>query len=413
MIRLLPKKLILILGFAITPFFCSNAQESVSDYLLTAFEDKNILQYDDQINFLNPRNYRIPIIDELEVRSGNDELSYEDLTLAVRIRPSNPWKVRRNNTLFNATKKELDLRKQLEFKENLKSRYEDVLNYLLEIDQYRQTNKQAELTSQKAEIFQQNFESDLFDARDFAETKLDQVEALDNLDELLLSLNQKKKEISVTLGTSDFNWTGFNLISISTVDSVSRQIANSSINSLELDLIAQRIEVARQEVQVERADFDIGYVQGEYFPFTDRDSDVGYSVGITIPIFRNNRNQIAERRLDEIELRSEFENEQYQDSVNRLLEYEYLKSLISHHEIIVKRIQDINLYELAQNMARIEDYDPISLIELEEGIIKLDELILKSKERVLEQYLEFLFAFDAITQQPLINYLSEDLKPIQ
>ncbi len=406
-------KITLVLGALFLSVTSLDAQETVSDYLLTAFEDLNLERYDAQRNFLSPQNYRLPIIDELELRAGNDELNYEDLQYAVRIRPGNPWKIRRNNAFFNATKKELDLRKEVEFKENLLSRYEDVLDYLFEQQFYELILKQSSLTTHMATIFQQNMESDLFDARDFAETKIDQVEKLETLDDALTEWNRIRKTISVIFGISDFDWTNFELVSVSTIDSMATKLANSSISSKELELIAQQIEVARQEVRVEKADFDIGYIQGEYFPFTNRDSEIGYSVGITIPIFQNNRAQIAERRLDEIELRNEFESEQFQDSVNRVLEYEYLKNLIAHHNQIVKQTEEIDLENLVQNLARVEDYDPIAILEMKEGILKLEEVLLKSKQRVIEQYLEFLFTFDVLTQQPLINYLSENLEPIK
>ncbi len=406
-------KISLVLGIIFSSITASVAQETVSDYLLTAFEDLNLKQYDAQRNFLSPRNYRLPIIDELEVRAGNDELIYEDLQYAVRIRPGNPWKIRRNNAFFNATKKELSLRKELEFKENLLSRYEDVLEYFFEQELYELTLKQSSLTAQKATILQENMESDLFDARDFAETKIDQVEKIEALDDVLTEWNQIRQAISITFGVPDFDWNSFKLISVSTIDSLANELANSSIGSQELDLISQRIEVARQEVRVEKADFDIGFIQGEYFPFTNRDSEIGYSVGITIPIFRNNRAQIAERKLDEIELRSEFENEQLRDSVNRILEFEYLKNLIIHHNQIVQQTEEIDLENLVQNLARVEDYDPIAILGMKEGILKLEEVLLKSKQRVLEQYLEFLFTFDLLTQQPLVNYLSENIDSIE
>lgn len=406
-------KIILVSGALFLSVTSLSAQETVSDYLLTAFEDLNLQRYDAQRNFLSPQNYRLPIIDELELRAGNDELDYEDLQYAVRIRPGNPWKIRRNKAFFNATKKELSLRKEVEFKENLLSRYENVLDYLFEQQFYELVLRQSSLTTQMATIFQQNLESDLFDARDFAETKIDQVEKLEILDDALTEWNRIRKTISVILGISDFDWANFELVSVSTIDSMATKLANSSINSKELELIAQRIEVARQEVRVEKADFDIGYIQGEYFPFTNRDSEIGYSVGITIPIFQNNRAQIAERRLDEIELRNEFESEQFQDSVNRVLEYEYLKNLIAHHNQIVNQTEEIDLENLVQNLARVEDYDPIAILEMKEGILKLEEVLLKSKQRVIEQYLEFLFTFNVLTQQPLINYLSENLEPIK
>jgi len=390
-----------------------NAQETVSDFFLTAFEDQSLLTYDTRINFLKPSNFRIPVIDEIEVRAGNDDQTYEDLQYAFRVRPSNPWKIRRNNALFNATKKELDIRRKIEFKENLISRYELLTTYFFEQSIFDLITKQQLLISKKASIFQENMESDLFDARDFAEAKLDQIEGLEKMDEALVQWNQTQQRISTILNRTDFDWSSFNLITVDQIDNISSRISNSSFNSVELDLVAQRMEVARQEVRVEKADFDIGFLQAEYFPFTNRDSEIGYSIGFTIPIFQNNRPQIAERKLDELELKSELDNEQRIDSVKKLLEYEHLKNLILHHRMITEEVNKIDLETLINNLARIEDYDPIAIIELQEGILKIDEILLKSQQRVLEQYLDFLFIFDVIIEQPLINYLSDSLTTIQ
>lgn len=390
-----------------------HAQETVSDFLITAFESRSLNAFDVQTNFLKPSNYRIPIIDELEIRAGNDELNYEDLQYALRVSPSNPWKIRRNNSLFNATRKELNIRRQIGFKENLSDRYQLLTTYFFEKSLHELIRKQQILISKKASVFQENMESDLFDARDFAEAMLDQVEVLESMDDALVQWNQTQERILAILNTNTFDWNSFNLISINKIDSISSQIASSSISSVELDLISQRMEVARQEVRVEKADFDIGFLQAEYFPFTNRDSEIGYSIGFTIPIFQNNRPQIAERKLDELELKSEFETEQYQDSIRKTLEYEHLKNLILHHKMIEEEVNKIDLETLVNNLARIEDYDPIAILELEEGILKIDEMLLKSQQRVLDQYLDFLFTFDVIIDLPLINYLSDSLESVQ
>lgn len=389
------------------------AQESVSDFLLTAFEDQSLAVFDAQTKFIHPRNFRIPIIDEIEIRIGNDERTYEDLQYALRVRPSNPWKIRRNNAFFNATKKELSIRKQVEIKENLIFRYELLTDYFYERELYNLSQSQQSIVEKKALILQQNMESNLFDARDFADAKLDQIEGIESLDKTLQQWNRTNNEISIIFGTSNFNWDLFDLIAVSTIDSLSSIIANSSLTSIELELIAQRIEVARQEVRVEKADFDIGFIQAEYLPFTDREVGLGYSVGFTIPIFNKNRSKIAERKLDEIELKNELTNEQYRDSVKRVLELEYLKNLINHHYLIESEVEKVNLKGLTNNLARIEDYDPISFLDLKVGILKLDELILKSKRRVFEQYVKFLETFDVFTTNPLTNYLSDTLEKIE
>ncbi|HCT52575.1 MAG TPA: hypothetical protein DF712_08945, partial [Balneola sp.] len=135
--------------------------------------------------------------------------------------------------------------------------------------------------------------------------------------------------------------------------------------------------------------------------------------GISIPIFKSNRNQVAERKLDEIELAGELAAEQFQDSVKRITEYEYLKSLISQHEILTHRINTLDLITLKKNLSQIENNNPLIILELEEGILKLKELELKSYRRVVEQYIEFLSTFNVLTQLPLTNYLSESLETFE
>lgn len=390
-----------------------SAQSSLSDFLLTAFEDINIEGYNNSIQFLSPKNYRLPIIEDLEVRFGNDEFTNQDQQYALRFRPGNPWKIRRNNALFNATKKELTIRKKIQYKENLELRYELAIDYLLESRLLEIQKTHYSIISKRVDILESNMESSLFDAKDFVEGKLDQVDALNNQDEARISMLRSKNTISATLQNTEFDWSTFSMISVSTIDSLSDNIIAQKISSLELDLISQQIEVARREVRLEKADFDIGFFQTEYFPFRDRNSDYGVSFGLSIPLFKSNKNQIAERKLDQIELKGELVTEQYQDSINKIIEYEFLKSLIIQHQSLLNQIEKLDLNRLSENLSRIKDNNPLSLLEVQEGALKLKELELKSYKRVIEQYLEFLITFDALTQLPLTNYLSEELEGLE
>jgi hypothetical protein len=390
-----------------------SAQESVSDYLLTAYEDRNLVQYDSRISFLKPRNYRYPILEELEIRMGNDEQTYEDIQYAVRVRPGNPWKIRRNNAFFNATRKELELQKQLEYKENIFSRYEIALEYFYNRDLAVQIEEKLVVIGRKSSIMEDNLESELFDPKDYSDAKLKQVEGIEELDEAMIEFNQAAIEIQLILQAEKLNWKYFDLIDVETINKIATDIASRSKLSTELNLIAQQIEVARQDVRIEKADFDIGFAQLEYYPFTNRDSNYGFSVGVTLPIFRDNRPQIAERKMDELELRGEFDFEQFQDSVNKVREFEHLKNLISHHRLINQKKEELNLVAMANNLANSEEFDPLTILDLREGVLKLDEVILKSRHRVLSQFIDFLYTYDMLTSNPLINYLSKDLSLIE
>lgn len=391
----------------------SLGQETISDYLLTAFEDPEVTSFDAQKDFMRPENFRLPVIDELELRIGNDELLYEDLQYQVRIRPSNPWLIRRNNAFFNATRLQLSARKQLEFKEALKDRYETALSFLSNSKQLSLAKEQLKLADQLTSVFEDYPESDLFDANDFVDAKLNMVDEIGQVNEEMLRVDRTGRLISLTLGNSDFDWADFKLISIEVIDSLSNQIIHSRYTPADLNYIASQIEVARQEVRKEKADFDIGFIQGEYFPFTNRDSEFGFAAGINIPIFRKNKPQIAERRLDEIELKNDLLAQEYRDSVNKVLEFEYLKSVIAQHRLLEGEIEKLGLSELQKDLNRSRDFDPVTAIELEMATLKLRKMIIESRFRVIEQFIDFIFSFDIPNQQPLINYLSQNLDRIK
>ena len=401
---------LLFLSAGIT--FPLQAQDTVSDFLLTAYEDRNLSGYDSQLDFIRPKNYRAPVIEELEFRWGNDEMTYEDLVYAARFSLGNPWFIRRNNAFFNATSREIRARKQVEFNENMYDRYDMVINYFYQAELSGLIDKRLDVISKISETFENNRESEFFDARDFVESKLSQIDNISNMEESLVETSTAKQKIAAILGKQDFDWEQFNFITVGTIDSIATLLFTESVSSAEIELIKQQLEVAAAEVAREKGDVNFGFLQLEYFPFTNRDSEYGISAGFTIPLFRN-KPQIAERRLDQIELENKLIAEQFTDSLKNALEYVHLKSLIGHYRAIQKRVNELDMDAALSTVSRIENYDPIVILELEEGILELEEVLLKLRHKVTEQYLEFLFACDALTRQPLTNYLSNDFEPIE
>jgi hypothetical protein len=392
----------------------SNAQSSPNDFLLTAFEDPQLIEYESQIDFLNQRQYRLSFGEEIELRYGNDERTLEDARYQLRFRPSNPWRIRRNNALFNARKEAISLRQSLEFKEALYNRYSTMLEYLFAEKEIELSRKRFELSQRKVQLFEETIQSDLFDARDYVDAKLESIEVLEDLDDLQVDARQTQQKIKIILAIDDFDWNEFELISPDRIQSEMDDLISRSFNAADISYLKQQIEVARLETSMERADFDIGFIQAEYAPFQNNgDNELGFAFGITIPIFKNNKDQIAERILDEIEVESELALEMYRDSMNKVLETSFLTDYISHHNQLLSEIENLNIDELGTNLAIAEDFNPIALLELEEGKLKLEELVLKSYERLIEHYINFLFALDALQQQPLRNYLSNELSYIE
>ena len=133
-------RLILLLVIGILAHSTVDAQSSPNDFLLTAFEDPTLIEYQKKFNYLQKKNYRLPLGDELEFRYGNNEQTLEEARYQIRIRPTNPWKIRRTNALYNAQKEAISLRESIEFKEALFERYSLMIQYFIAQKQTKLSN---------------------------------------------------------------------------------------------------------------------------------------------------------------------------------------------------------------------------------------------------------------------------------
>lgn len=391
----------------------STAQDQLSDFILAAFEDINTQGYSDVQNYIVPKNYRIPLIDELEFRFSNDEFVRDEQEYAIRITPSNPWYVRRNKAYFNATKKEVGLEQKLIYKQNLYYRYLIASSYLLDLKELNLEQERYDLIVKRVNIIGENAESSFFDSEDFVDAKLDQIDKLYDVQEHQSSLLHNKRTISSLMRVENIDWEDEQLVSVATIDSISNIIAQNAFKSAELNLLVQKLIVANKESRLEKADFNFGYVQAEYVPFKNRESNIGISFGFTIPIFQPNKDKIAENYIKEIEIENQIQSQEFQDSVQKVIQFGFLKDLLHHHQLLEEQIKQIDIPNLINNLSTNENNNPITLLDIEEALIKLKLLKFDSHKRLIVQYIEFLNTFDMLSSTPLINYLSDELTPIK
>ncbi len=407
-------RLILLLVIRIFAHSTVDAQSSPNDFLLTAFEDPTLIEYQKKFNYLQKKNYRLPLGDELEFRYGNNEQTLEEARYQIRIRPTNPWKIRRTNALYNAQKEAISLRESIEFKEALVERYSLMIQYFIAQKQTKLSKATLSLAKNKIQLFEKSIESDLFNAQNYVNAKLDMIEMLERYDNHKLIEEGFIQNITFILATDNLNWSDFNLISSIEIKNVMNEILLSSFSNSELTYLMKEFEIAKLETLVEKADFDIGFFQAEYAPFKNNgDNEFGISFGITVPIFKNNKDQIADRILNEIEWYSDLNAESYKDSLGKTMSFNVLSNYLAYHDILLTEMEKMNIKELSDKLASSEDFDPFITLKMEEGKLKLEQLVLRSTKRLLEYYLDFLYSHDVLQQMPLKNYLSNDLISIE
>ncbi len=289
-----------------------------------------------------------------------------------------------------------------------------LLKYISSKNATELSKKKYQLAQNKVQLYEQAVESDLFDGSGFIDAKLEVIELLEKYEDSKVKWNHATEKIKLILGKENIEWNDFTLISLEKMEETMYNLLTSSFFNTDLQYLQKQVEVAELETSTERFDFDLGYIQAEYAPFKNNgDNELGISVGVTLPIFKNNKNQIAEQKLDEIEQQNEFNAAVHQDSLNKVLKSSFLSSYLLHHKKLLKEINALNLDSITKNLSVSENFNPLSLLKLEEGKIKLEEIVQISHHRLLKYYLEFLNAFDALQQIPLKNYLSNDLNFIR
>ena len=97
---------------------------------------------------------------------------------------------------------------------------------------------------------------------------------------------------------------------------IQAQILNPADESLWQPLQVYLAQLAVQEIQIEqdieRVNFDVGFIQTEYFPNRTNKSLVGISAGISLPLFQRDRAELMDLSIEEKERSLELMDEQKQ-----------------------------------------------------------------------------------------------------
>jgi hypothetical protein len=119
---------------------------------------------------------------------------------------------------------------------------------------------------------------------------------------------------------------------------IQAQILNPADESLWQPLQVYLAQLAVQEIQIEqdieRVNFDVGFIQTEYFPNRTNKSLVGISAGISLPLFQRDRAELMDLTIEEKERSLELMDEQKQYT----LEQYYWKS---HVQLLLEKVHRV------------------------------------------------------------------------
>lgn len=381
-------------------------QFSVADYLSAPFQDAEIVGLAKQLEYIDDESFKSPLFRELEVRLRSNDFNASPEDFRLRLGFLNPMEQRRNNSYNDLHTEYLQSKYGFEANLIIANRYKQLVHHYYLEEYIKLLNN---------EIIQLSIAHNQLQLEDLS------LKDLISTDEAILKNELKRKDITATLKILEYSiysihnikdsigWNNFQMISIPRIVNIIFKDTNR--NSKEFDLALQELKLDEEAYKLKKAESwsNIGFIQAEYD--TDRGKDIndhiGFQLGISLPVFNVDKPKLQRAKLDL--LQNEYELQQLKDETesDRFKLQETLREHIWSYELVSGKLTDFE--KLGENMVYDDIEEYLSLIKY---IAYLRVLKNEFSLDCVNTYIEVLSLSGQLTSAPFINYISDDLSPI-
>ncbi|NBW70030.1 MAG: hypothetical protein EBR32_01270 [Bacteroidetes bacterium] len=381
------------------------------DFIKASRSDVNVMSKMSQSDLINPDKSAPSLIDELEFRLSNDELAPKDQRYDFRLRPNNPALRNRTKELYSIRKKQLQADAELDFSDEVFIRYEIIIDWLELQQELLLLNQRIHINEQRIDWLKRYPGADFFDADTYTEALMDKLELWSKRAELELSMSSLHKVVQQKMNVIDsvnINWDENFDISTDYIKQVLRSLPSNLDEHRRLYLAELAIQEVKWEEQIEKASVDIGFLQAEYFPNRVNKSLIGFSAGITLPLFQTDRAELMDYKLQSKEREFELLETRQQISNDVQRWKEHLQSTLSYYEDLRKNYEEINLSELKSTLQTLDEFEPLKGLELMELELKWKELEQEWYLEIVRSYIGLLSQLDWLASYTDIDWLSSN-----
>jgi hypothetical protein len=394
-----------------------HAQLSLGEFLGSALSDHEVKTFSDQMSYLDTRPYQLSPLREVQLRTQNRELITTQQEFGIRLSPANPFELRSQNRYFREYNKALSFEREFALKEALLVRYLTVIEYIYFSDLLQLTNEGISNLDEQLAILEKQSGSRYFDAEDFVDLRMDQLDYTVDMEETRFELANQVHHISRTYPQAyqqSINWSNSNVISPQRIREVVDSLELLSIKTSWVAYQEQRVRVAQSQYSLEKNNFNLGFIQGSYDNRRvnqDR-NPISISAGLSLPITNPNKGDMARRKLEEIEAKYDVEEEVYEAETDKKILSDKVRGLIDRLEHLENKLKVLKESNVPMTLSTIRGGDPVVLIQFTQNLDKLNALSLKVKRELFISYVEYLAFTDHIQKEPLLNFFSPSLVPV-
>jgi hypothetical protein len=400
--------------------FCiqARAQISIGQFLASAYQEPALKSFDAQYDFLSDKKvYRLAPIQRMELRTESNQLDRTRQDYGLRINPANPLEIRRTNQYFRSYQQLLQLDRERTLKELLFARYEVAIGWLYyqEIRHLKEEDKKN--TEKLLAILEGQRYSGSFDAEDYIELKMEQIDKVIEFEETLFEIENQKRKIDALYSGArlkQVDWPITAVLSIERLEIVVDSIFNSELRAGEVAYREKQMDLATHEWQLEKANINMGFIQTQYQQWRIEQNRRPWSIslGITVPIFNPNKGDMAKRKLDMLEAQGEFNTVKNEQQSGLEISREKIKSLLKRYRDIAVMSDNLNVGTVSNTLQQIQDSNPLVVVRLQSNLVKLKTMSARLRQEIYLSYMEFLSFAEVLQQQPVRNFLSAELYPI-
>jgi len=392
-----------------------HAQLTMSEFLLSANEAVEVKSTDAQLTYLQGKPYRLSPLQKMEFRTQNRELNPDYQEYALRFAPANPWEMKSNNQYFAEYQNYLTASKKLALKEALMDRYAVMAEYLYYDELRVLMNEHVQLIDKQLAILQRQTASSFFDADEYVKLRVQYLDKLVDSENASLEMMDQQSLMNRLYPASTgrkLSYEPSSLISIETIEAVVDSLKKREVSSTMIAYRQHKLNVDNKRYNLEKNNINMGFLQAEYDNrrAVQERTPFNIGLGITIPIVNPNKGDMARQKLNAIESEYELKEAELGERQNREMSFVNLKEAITYYKELQIKIAKLKDNSLAEDLSLIKGGDPLFRIKYETSMNNLKVVEAKLRRKVFNYYIAYLFAGDYLQQEPLVNYLKNNLE---
>lgn len=382
------------------------------DFLRSARTAPAVTGFDAQLDWFSEKRYRLPWVNELELRTQNNVMINGRQQYRARLDIANPLTVRNNNLYFEAQQSLKRIRRDLVLKDELKNRYLLAVQWLAAKERLKILTESERLAQKRVQIQEEQAGSSRFNPDNYLEARVDLVTR---------TVDRHKAEVNVSLLESRMSALAYQPGNkpVFTVESIRPETISllSDTLSLRMSVTGIRvqistIELAERRARLDRSRIDFAWLQGIYAPYRQgtENHPTGFALGVTVPIFNQNKNDVARSELNALEEKAKLEELKSRVSLDQQGRLAALRGQLKMYVRTRELIDSLDAGN-RQDIHRIaRNFDPVADIRTQMQVQRLALVLQDVREKVMEEWILLLDGMDLLAGEPWINYLSENLE---